>query len=558
MKETKCTLLFLYNQYKISPQPYYIENLGIQYIGGVLRNVGFDVTIINADYENIDNEQIVNLICENDTSFLGIAPCYINMEGAINIIQKVKSKLPDINICLGGHHATFCCDEILKNEDIIDFIIRGEGEETSLELVEAIESNYREKTTLDVLLNIKGLSFRYDEKVIHNEDRGIIEHLDKIPFPVRDPLDKILEMDKHAMPLLCTSRGCPANCSFCSTPRFYGRIWRARSAKNVVDEIQSIIDRYNFTQFYITDDQFAGSGKRGRDHVQGIIQEIKDRGLHKDYNLYFFIMVRANFFCNENEDIIKQFPEVGFMDIFIGFESGDPEQVKIYKKGTTQKQYQEAIDILRQYNIFLEGGFIIFNPNSTFISLRNDANLIRNLGVPLFGYYTKELMAYPGTALFDELIQNNMLIHHSYKRVNFRYKEDRIARLHEYVSNFFESFEETDNQLFETIDFQIKLKTGLNNIKGWRLKDKALLFIKKSDNAYQEITNLNHRFFNNVLDIFEENGSFSQCRHFEQGFKDEYRKFFEPIFKEYLDLNKELNIIRRPTQHVFQECRKHI
>lgn len=544
MKKTKCTLLFLYNRYKISPQPYYTENLGIQYIGGVLRNVGFDVRIINADYENMDNEQIVNLICEDDTDLLGIAPCYINMEGAINIAQKIKSRLHNINICLGGHHATFCCDEILR-EDVIDFIVRGEGEETSLELAEAIESHYGGVPPLEVLSTIKGLSFRYDDKVIHNEARGIIEDLDKIPFPVRDPLDKILKMGEHAMPLLCTSRGCPANCSFCSTPRFYGRVWRARSAKNVVDEIQSIIDRYGLTQFYITDDQFAGIGKLGRAHVEGIIQEIKDRGLHKDYNLYFFIMARADFFRKENEDIIKQFPEVGFMDIFIGFESGDPGQIKVYKKGTTQKQYQEAIDILRKYNIFLEGGFIIFNPYSTFISLRNDANLIRSLGVPLFGYYTKELMAYPGTALFDELIQNNMFIHHSYKKIKFRYGDDRIGMLHEYVSNFFESFEETDNQLFETIDFQIKLRMVLNKIKDKRLKDKASLFIKKSDNAYQEITDLNYRFFNNVLDIFEENGSLSQCRCFEQGFKDEYRKLFEPIFKDYLDLNKELNIIRR-------------
>lgn len=548
MKKTKCTLLFLYNRYKISPQPYYTENLGIQYIGGVLRNAGFDVRIINADYENMDNEQIVNLICENDTDLLGIAPCYINMDGAIKIIQKIKSRHSSIITCLGGHHATFCCNEILKNEDVIDFIVRGEGEETSLELAEAIESHYGSIPPLEVLSTIKGLSFRYDKEVIHNKDRDIIEDLDRIPFPVRDPMDKILEMGEHAMPLLCTSRGCPANCSFCSTPRFYGRVWRARSAKNVVDEIQSIIDRYGFTQFYITDDQFAGIGKRGRDHVQGIIQEIKDRRLHKDYNLYFFIMVRGGFFCKENEDIIKQFREVGFMDIFIGFESGDQGQLKVYKKGTTQKQYQEAIGILRKHNIFLEGGFIIFNPYCTLISLRNDANLIRILGVPLFGYYTKELMPYPGTALFDELIQNNMFIHHSYKKIKFRYEDDRIGKLHEYISNFFESFEETENQLFETIDFQIKLKSGLNKIKDKRLKDKASFFIKKSDNNYQKITDLNYRFFNNILGIFEENGSLSQCRCFEQGFKDKYRKLFKPIFKDYLDLNKELNIIRRPRE----------
>jgi len=546
MRKTKCTLLFLFNRYKISPQPYYTENLGIQYIGGVLRDAGFDVKIINADYNNMDNEQIVNLIYENDTDLLGIAPCYITMEDAINIAQKIKSIDRNINICLGGHHATFCCDEIFKSEDVFDFIIRGEGEETSLELAEAIETHYKNEIPLDVLLKIKGLSFRYNEKVIHNEARDLTENLDEIPFPVRDPLDEVLKKSKHAMPLLCTSRGCPANCSFCSTPRFYGRIWRARSAKNVVDEIQSIIERYSFTQFYITDDQFAGRGKQGRDHIQSIIQEIKKRGLHKDYNLYFFIMVRADFFCKENEDIIKQFPEVGFMDIFIGFESGDPRQVKVYTKGSTQEQYHEAINILRKYNIFVEGGFIIFNPYTTFSSLRNDADLIKSLRVPLFGYYTKELLAYPGTKIFDKLLEDNMFIHHSYKKINYRYKDHKIGKLHEYLSNFFLSFEETDNRLFETIDFQIKLRKSVTKIRDKVLRNRSTLFIEKSDNVYQEITDLNYKFFNSILETFEENESLNQCRNFKQEFKDEYNRLFKPIYDDYLALNKDVNIIVGP------------
>ncbi len=104
------------------------------------------------------------------------------------------------------------------------------------------------------------------------------------------------------------------------------------------------------------------------------------RGLHKAYDLHFFLRVRGDFFRKENEDLISKFPLVGFRDVFIGFESGDTSQLKVYTKGTTTGKYKEAIDLLRKHNIFVEGGFIIFNPYSTFNSLRNDAGFIRNLG----------------------------------------------------------------------------------------------------------------------------------------------------------------------------------
>ncbi len=161
-------------------------------------------------------------------------------------------------------------------------------------------------------------------------------------------------------------------------------------------------------------------------------------------------------------------------------------------------------------------------------------------------YYTKELLAYPGTKLFDTILEDNMFIHHTYKRINFQYKEIQIGKLHEYLSNFFASFEETDNRLFETIDFQIKLQRSVTKIRDKVLRNIATLFIEKSDDVFQKITDLNYEFFINILDIFEENKNLDQCRNIEQEFKHEYNRFFEPIYDNYLTLNKDVNIIRRP------------
>lgn len=544
-KSPRFTLLFVYNPQKISPQPYYTENLGIQYIGAVLRQAGYNVQIINADYEDLSGAQLTRLIREFGTTFLGMAPCYITMQQTLAIASEVRSDGNNTLICLGGHHATFCADDILKNEQCIDFIIRGEGEQTIVELARAIESSNGQMPPTNALLAIDGLSFRVGEQISHNKDRTLVEDLDSLPFPVRDPLDRVLDADEHAMPLLCTSRGCPANCSFCSTPQFYHRTWRARSAENVANEIESIVNVYGFTQFYLTDDQFAGKGELGKLHVKSIIDEIKRRQLHMRFNLHFFLMIRADFFRKSNEDIIKEFEDVGFRDIFIGFESADYNQLRLYRKGGQLAQYQEAMQILRHHNIFLEGGFIIFNPYSTFDSLRQDAEFIRQLGVPLFGYHTKELMAFPGTHLFGRLVQDSMMPHHSYKRIEIRYRDDRIGELHRYLRDFFEDFEVSDNQVFECIDFRVKLQGMVRRIRDQKERERAGSFIRRTETTFREITTLNHKFFNQVLDIFDKGGRASQCRALQQTFCAQHSRLTEPIIREYVEFNNRIGIIRK-------------
>lgn len=544
MKKLKCSLLFLYNPKKISPQPYYTESLGIQYVGSMIRKAGFDVKIINLDFEKLNLEEIINYILKNRIDLVGIAPSYINMKDALIIIDGLKKKKSDIFTCLGGHHATFCCDEILKNEDKIDFIIRGEGEYTFLELVKLIESRNGIMPPLNLLKNINGLSFRFYGEIYHNHKRDLILNLDELPFPIRDSLQKVIEKGQHAMPLLCTSRGCHGNCSFCSTPEFFNRKWRARSSYNVVNEIQDIIEKFGFTQFYLTDDQFAGKGKTGKAYVESVIREIKKRNLHEKYNLYFFIMIRADFFCEENEDVIKQFPDVGFLDIFIGFESASSMQLNLYKKGLTEPQYQKAIEILRKYDILIEGGFIIFNPYTDFSTLREDAFFIKNLEIPLFGYYTKELMVLPGTRLYKKLLDEKLLAYHNYKRIEFKYIDIRIGKLFQYISKFFATFEKFDNKLFEAIDFHTKLKAFYKKILNQNNKEEISSFLRKTEKAFKEITSLNFLFFIKILEIFEMDKNPSV--DLQKKFRNKYLQLFQPIYNEYQRLNRDLEIIKSP------------
>ncbi len=127
-KNLKILFLFLQNKNRISAQPYYLENLGIQYIASYLRKHNYDVYLINADGFELNNDQVLDRILGIKPDFIGMSPCYTNMSTAVLLANTIKKKLPDTIICFGGQHSTFFVDEILHHEVSIDYIILGEGE----------------------------------------------------------------------------------------------------------------------------------------------------------------------------------------------------------------------------------------------------------------------------------------------------------------------------------------------------------------------------------------------------------------------------------------------
>lgn len=539
-KKCRFTLIFPHNPSKISPQPYYVENLGIQYIASSLRSIGHKVQLINADASSENIKLIVDKILDFNTSVVGIAPCYTTMNTTLQIAKEAKKH--GIFVCLGGHHATFFTHEILNGESSIDFVVRGEGELTIKKLASALEESFGNIPDINDLIKINGLSFRASEKIYHNESRELINDLDTIPFPARDFLSSLTPSKSHAMPLLSTSRGCPGNCSFCSTPGFYNRTWRARSASNVVDEIQEIISGTGCTQFYLTDDQFAGAGKRGRRHISDLIQEIKNRRIQQIHNLHFFLMLRADFFKKETEPIVSQFSSVGFSDVFIGFETGNSDELSLYQKGQTLKQYDDAISMCKKYNLFLEGGFILFNPFTTFETLKSDAKFIKKLGVPLFGYYTKELMVLPGTQLFKKLNDKHLLTNSSYKKITFKYQNPQIERFHRMLSSIFSEFENQENHFFLAIDFEIKLRHFIRNIHNRRLKERCYDFIASSKKVYHDICKINYEFFLCLLSV--NTGEIDSYDSLTFEFKNKHKSITNEFIDEFQKINAILNIIK--------------
>ena len=281
--------------------------LGLGYIASILESLGHKVTIVDSPTLNISVKDFIHKVKEFRPDIIGLSIQTPLAPKAYKTAGILKEEFNDIIIIAGGVHPTFMYKEALSNN--IDIVVRGEGEETIKELIEIIDKyGYNG----EMLKKVKRKAFKDKEnRIVVTPPREYIENLGKLPFPARHllPMEKYTLFNKpiniaHVM----ASRGCPYGCIFCSTSYFWGRRLRLRSAKNVANEIEHVVDKYRAKYIVFADDELTTSRK----FVYELIDEIKKRKLdivftcgarvdHMDrefmkfllYDLYAFALLSA-------------------------------------------------------------------------------------------------------------------------------------------------------------------------------------------------------------------------------------------------------------------------
>jgi len=262
----------------INPPWYFVEgkksptfSLGIAYIASVLKNEGHDVFLIDADAEGIRWKPLENKIKKLNPDFVGLTSTTVTFESALKTAEIVKKINRKIFVCIGGPHVSATPEETLKN-NYIDCVVRGEGENTVKHLVKSLEN----KKSLD---NVQGISFKKGKKIKHNNNREFIEDLDSLPFPARDLLP-MKQVDRtlwgHPAGHILSSRGCPNMCVFCASHLVFGKRARFRSSKNIVDEIEELVKKYNIKRFAFSDDTFTLDPTRVSEICSDIIKRKLD------------------------------------------------------------------------------------------------------------------------------------------------------------------------------------------------------------------------------------------------------------------------------------------
>ena len=355
--------------------------LGLTYMAAVLTESNYDVKIVDLnvgeDQQSIphDNWDLVGITLDTSRYYKG-------MEYA----RMLKSR--GTKVVVGGPHASFMAEEILGSGSA-DFVVRGEGEQTMLELVKTLSEG-------GSLKEIKGLSHTFNREVIHNPERTYSDDLDTLPFPAR----QLLDMDKYrtsklgtrSITSVLTSRGCPYQCSFCASSKLAGTFWRARSVQSIVEEIQFVKNTYGYRAFAFVDDNFTLNPQR----VIDLCQEICKRG----WDVHWWCFSRVDTIVR-NPEMVSLMYKAGCRSTYIGIESRNQETLDFYNKKISADISREAISILKENKIEMTASFIIGALNEDRDMVEDTLQFAKSLNPNTVSFTI--LTPYPGTDLFEQV-----------------------------------------------------------------------------------------------------------------------------------------------------------
>ena len=274
---------------------------------------------------------------------------------AFEVVHAVKAVNKKIVIVLMGQHPSARPENCLSELDV-DFVVIGEPENTVLELVDALEAGKQNFNDID------GLGFRKNGKPALTGKRAIIANMDSLPFPARHMLPmKLYNEAVKENPLrgeiskpwtiVTTSRGCPYNCVFCTTCIVWGRTWRARSPKNVVDELEYLVKTYGIKQVDFYDENMTQDKKR----VADICDLIVERGLRLEW--FTPNGIRAD---TLDEALLRKMKRAGCKKIRVAPESGVQRIVdEVIGKNLDLKTVEQAVVLCKKVGIKVGCFFVL-------------------------------------------------------------------------------------------------------------------------------------------------------------------------------------------------------
>lgn len=364
-----------------------IPSLGFCFIGTYLKKYSnCEVEIIEPLLEGLNETQLLEKVKESD--FLGLL-CYTESRFQVfDFARKAKEINPNCKIMIGGPH-TFTLDETtLKHYPFVDIIVRGEGEETILEIING-------KPFEEIL----GITWRGNNgEVIRNSDRPLINNIDSLhcdyslifsqvkgwkDLEVSDELQKI-----NDLPVIA-SRGCPFQCAFCAAHELWGKRYRGLSPEELVRRLKKLSSDYNIGYFRFYDALFTVNDRR--------ILEFCDLLEKNNLKISFRIDIRAG----TSREVLKRLKEVGCDVVGFGVESGSDKILQRINKKTTRKQIEETIKICRELGYWIIGFFMVSLPDETLKDVEKTFELLKyfdEVNVQFFKIH-------PNTAIYEELKQ---------------------------------------------------------------------------------------------------------------------------------------------------------
>lgn len=380
------------------PPPYGIIQLAA-YLEREVRDV--EIKVLDCTAEQMDwatLEQRVRSFNPDIVASSALATC--NTYLVVRTLELAKKVNSDILTIVGGQHFTATAQESLETYPEIDVIIRGEGELTLTELVEAARMH-------SSFSQVKGVSFRNKGQIIHTPPRQLIENLDDLPFPGYHFVKHLVHKyhfkasvgTDAPYALIEGSRGCQHRCTFCSQWCHWQGTWRTKSPQRIADEMAFCYTNYGSRFLWLTDDNF-GFGERANQLADALIRS----GVSDD--LMWFTQARCDDVI-KHKDLLPKLRKSGLRWILLGVENSKESTLNTFRKNLTAEDAKEAVKLLQANDIFAQAMFIIGTREDTADSIAK-LRVFANELDPDFAIFAI-LTPFPGTELYDEAKRNGWI-----------------------------------------------------------------------------------------------------------------------------------------------------
>lgn len=397
------------------------ENLGIRYMASALEHKGHQVEIVpfNTEYDVKSTVERVNLF---NAQIVGLSMVFT---GRAREFCRLAQALRESGFCghliAGGHFASFNCERLLRDFSAFDSIGLGEGEDLICALADQ----------LDQIEQIPGICFRRaDGSIATHRSTGNKNNLDALPFPKRDEFH-----DYYGKPIasILTSRGCWRNCAFCSINAWYqrggGKKFRARSIKNIIDEMKELYFRHGVRIFNFQDDNFfLPDSEEALQRFTALRDGLKREGVE---GIAIAIKARPDSITHESAMVLN---DLGLFRVFLGVENASERGLRNLNRKCTFDQILNALRILNSFDVHIAFNLLMFEPDTVMDDILINLRFIeRHIENPI-NFCRAE--AYAGTGLEAKLVSEGRLLG-DYFGFDYRLQDPRSEAFHQIANHAF-------------------------------------------------------------------------------------------------------------------------
>jgi anaerobic magnesium-protoporphyrin IX monomethyl ester cyclase len=434
--------------------------LGILYLASVLEQEGIEVSVLDQPAMGYSVSETVRWLEKKDPDVVGFSALMSSGRLAGLLSRRIKESNPNIVTLIGNHYATFNPERILRKHSSIDIVVRGEAEETIVDIAKHLQTG-------NDLAQVNGIAFRKDGKVTLTHERGLLKNLDLLPFPNR----KLLNAEYHCFIAgvniapkkftgVISSRGCSYFCRFCNCASIFRNSWRPRSAINTLNELRQLKNE-GYKQLVFVDDNFTLNPARVVELCKGMRKEKLD--------LEWIAEGRVDV---RSSEMFKEMVAAGMRVMYFGIENANQRLLDYYNKKATPEHAEKAVRAARKAGVdIIVGSFVIGASDETREEIQKTIDFAKRipLDIPQFNI----LYAYPGNDIWAEFVEKGLLDAEKYWEVganlsNVATNSMPLEEIRQMLNKAFSSFVIRPrfllSQAARTVQSRYRLNMVLNNI----------------------------------------------------------------------------------------------